>query len=967
MNRYLFFQERGFGLIRKWHSVNEYWYISLKKRILRIILTVLFFSFFFLSRSHPGYKYSPASFAEKIYLQLDGKVYTTDKTIWFKAVVTNAVDHTPTTLSRVLHVELIGPDERIVEKKLIKIEEGIGEGFFDLNQSYSEGLYQVRAYTEWNKNFGDDFFFKEYIRVFSSSTKPKAEPIREVVLTEKPDKERHLNALFDPLSVDSLHKKELTVFITLDGKKDSLLIKKGKDNHYLLDYDLPGGCQFVTLEMQTKNSLGYSKTIALREDSLDLQFLPESGGLVNGLPGKIGFKALDYNGKGKKVEGEIVDKNGEVITTFESNELGMGSFVLTKADSSAIYYARVKTETGERRTETGEGRKENGAEGSERSSASLCSMPHALCPLCPLPKAVRSGNILSVNRLRDEIRLQAESSYLKDDTVLIRVTCRGKLYYEIKEPLREGIRAFSLSAEELPEGIIAFTLMDQEQHPLAERLYFNQRPETRINIKVSPDKESYSQSEMTKLGIETTDKDGKAVGASLSLLVINKEQLGKIQETRQNILSYFLLSSELRGEIEDPGFYFRGGGDRSEALDALMLTQGWRKYNYTKPVDKIRFQPETNLTVSGKVSGQVSGKTKDGAELTMMTMGKTRTFIKTVTDSLGRFTFRMDDEYGQNLNVLIQSADKKGEKKDYTITLDRKESPAVSFNHIRSIEKPDSIVRTIVTKNIERKSVEDARKLSSGTILLDEVVVEGTQMTAAKKMVTEEYGKPVQVISGKAIQEKEQKWSYGLYSVIKYNFPDKIEIMNFNGTLYARVKGMGMTFIVIDGITVEYSDYPLIPNIPPSEVKSFEIIPFANNFMKLLRATYPYLTAKDEDKILRKVIVGHVIAIYTCAGKGLYGAQQAKGMMKTTVPVFSASREFYAPKHDNPNDWVTPDLRALVHWAPNLKVDSTGRGTASFYNADNTGEMKVVVEAISDKGEIGYRELDYKVVKGNEK
>ena len=62
---------------------------------------------------------------------------------------------------------------------------------------------------------------------------------------------------------------------------------------------------------------------------------------------------------------------------------------------------------------------------------------------------------------------------------------------------------------------------------------------------------------------------------------------------------------------------------------------------------------------------------------------------------------------------------------------------------------------------------------------------------------------------------------------------------------------------------------------------------------------------------------------------------------------------------------MSPDLRALVHWAPNLKVDSTGRATAAYYNADNTGEMKVVVEAISDKGEIGYRELDYKVVKGN--
>ena len=61
-----------------------------------------------------------------------------------------------------------------------------------------------------------------------------------------------------------------------------------------------------------------------------------------------------------------------------------------------------------------------------------------------------------------------------------------------------------------------------------------------------------------------------AVDASLSLLVINKDQLGKIQSTRQNILSYFLLSSELRGEIENPGYYFNGNQDKLDDLDALM-------------------------------------------------------------------------------------------------------------------------------------------------------------------------------------------------------------------------------------------------------------------------------------------------------------------------------------------------------------------------------------------------------------
>jgi len=875
-------------------------------------------------------KYSPASFAEKIYLQLDGKVYTTDKTIWFKAIVTNAVDHAPSTLSRVLYVELIDPDERIIEKKLIKIDNGIGDGFFDLNQSFQEGLYMIRAYTEWDKNYDDDFFFKEYIRVFAPSTKVKADPISNITLTEKQNSERRINASFDPFAIDSLHKKDLTLFATFDNKKDSFLIKRNSDNKYLFDYTIPINCQFVTLQIQTKNLINYTKTIVVNEDHLDVQFFPESGELVHGLPGKVGFKALDYNGKGKFVEGEIVNQKDEVITQFKSNQLGMGSFMLASADTAVHYFARLKSQSGGKPSFT-----------------------------FPLPHVSQSGNVLSVMKYKDKINLLASSNYLKNDSIFVQVSCRGMVYFDIKGRLKEGTLLFSLPANQLPEGIIAFTMMDNTKNPVAERLYFNERPESRINIALSTDKNAYSQREPTKLNIETTNCNGEAVNANLSLLVLNKDQLGQIQSTHQNILSYFLLSSDLKGAIENPGYYFSKDQARHNDLDALLLTQGWRKYNYTRPADKILFQPESNLTVSGSVSGEIFNKKKKGVELTMMTFGKTRSFQSQITDSLGRFKFNLNDEYGQNLNVLIQSAKKSGVKMDYTIALDKKESPAVSFNHVLSVAKADSVVYTLVEKNIERKKVEDSFRLTSGNILLPEVVVEAYRMTPERKKVMEEYGKPTIVIEGKDIQAKEQKWSYGLFSVLMYNFPDQIEVKSFNGVLYARVKNPEPTLFVIDGIPISRYDYISIPNIPPSEVKSFEVIPYANNFLSLFFQVYPFANP------LKAPTVGNVIAIYTYGGKGIYGASRAVGIVKAAVPVFSASKEFYAPKYENlrPEDWFKPDLRALVHWDPKLKADSLGKISTAFYNADNTGEMQVVVEAISDKGEIGYQELDYKVKK----
>ena len=511
-------------------------------------------------------KYSHASFAEKIYLQLDSKVYTTDKTIWFKAIVTNAVDHAPSTLSRVLYVELIDSDERIIEKKLIKIDNGIGDGFFDLNQSCQEGLYMIRAYTEWDKNYDDDFFFKEYIRVFAPSTKVKPDPVSSVTLTEKQDKERRINASFDPFVIDSLHKKDLTLFATFDNKKDSFLIKKSSDNKYLFDYAVPGNCQFVTLQIRTKNLITFTKTIVVNEDHLDLQFFPESGELVHGLPGKVGFKALDYNGKGKFVEGEIVNGDGEVITLFKSNQLGMGSFMLAKADSAVHYFVRLKSQS--------------------KGKPSI---------MFPLPHVSQSGNVLSVMKYRDDINLLASSNYQKNDSIFVRISCRGMVYFDIKGRLKEGKLEFKLSANQLPEGIIAFTMMDNTKNPVAERLYFNERPESRINIALSTDKNIYAQREPTKLNIETTNSNGEAVNANLSLLVLNKDQLGQIQNTRQNILSYFLLSSDLKGGIENPGYYFTKGQDRQNDLDALLLTQGWRKYNYTKRQTRSFFSLRPNL------------------------------------------------------------------------------------------------------------------------------------------------------------------------------------------------------------------------------------------------------------------------------------------------------------------------------------------------------------------------------------
>ena len=244
-------------------------------------------------------------------------------------------------------------------------------------------------------------------------------------------------------------------------------------------------------------------------------------------------------------------------------------------------------------------------------------------------------------------------------------------------------------------------------------------------------------------------------------------------------------------------------------------------------------------------------------------------------------------------------------------------------------------------------------------VLLDEVKVEAYRITPARKKVMQEYGKPDEVINGENIQKKEEKWSFGLYSVLQSKFPDKIRIFRYDQILLAEVRKNVPTLVVVDGITVNTNDYDIIAYIPPSEVSSFEIIQDVSNRSKIWFEFCPECLPLSLPTSI------DVIAIYTYGGSGIYGVQKTKGILKAAVPIFSSPREFYVPKYENltAGDWYKPDLRALIHWDAKVKVNSLGIASPAFYNADTPGEIEVVVEAITEDGKIGYQELYYNVRK----
>lgn len=869
---------------------------------------------------------SPASQAEKIYLQLDNTAYTTDQAVWFKAIVTDAAFHNPGTGSGVLYAELTDPNENIADRKIVKLQQGIGNGFFQLAPGYTPGIYQVRGYTAWNRNFGAGYFFTTYITVSGTQDEREPDAFRNFTITEDEGKQRRISMLLAPEMADSTAGRQITFIITAGEKTDTVTMKKKRSGQYVPDYIIPSSAGLLTVQVQTENNITYSKTVILDPEYTDLQFFPEGGDFVHGLPAVAGFKITGSNGKARQAEGEIINSKKEVVARFKSNKLGMGTVVLSNPDSAEKYMAAII------------------------SPATITQR------FWPLPAVKAQGYSLSVRKVLTNIIVTVRSNFKQDDSVLLRAACRGVIKYVFKSRLTKGFFSLSIPETMLPEGVIELALLEKNNKPVAERLFFNERKEERINVTITADKEAYTQRQQTRLTIETASSAGNALPASVSLLVYNKTEQGPLQDLRQNILSYFLLSSDLRGAIETPGYYFGKDTAASRDLDALLLTQGWRRYNYTDAPVTLQYKAEENLSVTGQVKGGLfNKKIMTHAEMTLMTFGKPPYAAAQKTDSLGRFAFPLPDVYGQNLKILIQSSSKTGAQKNYQVTLDKKTPPPVLFDRLLHAEKPDSFVMAYIKKNADHKKITDSYLSANEGITLQGVTVNSYLMTPERKNIADRFGKPATVIEGKELRAKEAKWSYGLYSVLIFHYPEKVRIVtNQVGEMYLRHVNRELTLFVIDGIAVRPHEYQFLPSIPPGEISSFEIIENARNFNSLCCEVFP-------QACINCPASGNVIAIYTYGKKGLEGVRPTVGMLNTTVPVFSAPKEFYAPRHEKlkAGDWKKPDLRNLIHWDPLIATNESGKATALFFNPDNTGTVQVVVEAISANGAIGYGEITY--------
>ena len=211
---------------------------------------------------------------ERVYLHFDNTAYYLGEDIWFKAYVMSGVDNEPTTMSRVLYVELVSPEGYVVKTNKYRIEsDGSCHGSFELNPLLLSGYYEVRAYTRYMLNRSKDAIFS---RVFP---------------------------IFDKVNADNWDFKNM-----LDRRRGFLVDIEENDSLTGLDRKV----EWVNSELPP----------------CDLRFYPEGGHLVNGIETSVAYEVFGNDGINSE-QNITITADGKPLFTSTPEHLGKGTFTIT--------------------------------------------------------------------------------------------------------------------------------------------------------------------------------------------------------------------------------------------------------------------------------------------------------------------------------------------------------------------------------------------------------------------------------------------------------------------------------------------------------------------------------------------------------------------------------------------------------------------------------------------------------------
>ncbi|SEL44946.1 TonB-dependent receptor plug domain-containing protein [Parapedobacter koreensis] len=852
---------------------------------------------------------------EKVYLHLDKPYYTVGDDIWFKGYVTIGAYNYLSGFSKILYVDLISPQDKIIQSIRLPLIAGVTMGDFQLADSLGEGNYRLRAYTNWMRNFDNDIFYDRVLPignartdsiVTNSSFSYENSPIHTV----------NADIAFTNLRGGPLADMDVNYQVTMEG----LNIDRGRtktDEHGQIAVDFVNKQPFslktgaIELTLTTPAKQTVNKTIPLRTTSNtnSIRFFPESGHLVAGNLAKVAFKALAPEGLGIGVKGYVEDDKGVRVADLESTYAGMGNFSFIPQVGNN-YVAKVTY-----------------ADGSQATQA--------------LPQVAASGYTLAVNNELDKqlfVQATATDDRVNGQEITLLLQRNGAIFYASKSKLSKKEVVFAVPREHIPSGVVQITLFGPNMRPLAERAIFNMDRASILPMTVSTDQDRYGPKQKVSVKVSVGNPTDTSRIATLSAAVIDLAKVPVDSGIREgNIYASLLLSSDIKGYIETPEYYFEDMDmTKRRQLDNVMLTQGWSRINWQElmagKTPAITYHPEQDLRISGVVTKR-DGKTPvPNATVTVLSTNNVTAVIDTVAGPDGRFSFDRLLFY-DDTKFVVQARDERG-RRNVDVHLD--ESPRQQVT--RNKNTPDATVNvnqsisTYLKNTQEQFSEMEKYGLKEKTILLQEVKV--TREAEEKKVRHSSNlngpGNADQVITADQL-------IMGCPTLDQCLQGRLLGVIFRNGIPYSTRSFNQPMQIVLDGMFMEPGALSIIN---PFDVETIEVLRGIGN-------TAIYGSRGG----------GGVLIITTKRGdSGGYNRDlYTPGIVTHSPQGYYEVREFYAPDYSAPTDSLTgmKDLRTTIHWIPNVVTDQEGNASFEFYTAESPSTYRIVLEGLDVDGRLG--------------